>query len=50
MTARNMMRLVTDFINRNIVKYGFKSVDMHGVAGLENERETETESETERLK
>lgn len=38
-----MMRLVIDFINRSIVKYGFKSVDLHGAAGLENERETETE-------
>ena len=45
MTARNMMKLVIDFINRNIVKYGFKSVDVHGAAGLENEREREKETE-----
>lgn len=40
-----MMRLVIDFINRNVVKYGFKSVDVHGAAGLENEREREKETE-----
>lgn len=39
MTAKNMMRLIIDFINRSTVKYGFKSIDLHGAAGLENERE-----------
>lgn len=50
MTAKNMMRLIIDFITRSIVKYGFKSIDLHGAAGLENEREKETETESERLK
>ena len=39
MTAKNMMGLIIDFINRSTVKYGFKSIDLHGAAGLENERE-----------
>ena len=35
MTAKNMMRLIIDFITRSIVKYGFNSIDLHGAAGLE---------------
>lgn len=44
MTAKNMVRLTVDFIKRSIVKSSFKSMDLHGVAGSEKERDRDRET------